>query len=318
MKPSVVVAIVLVLCVYLAPRCKGQERSNSGVKGTTSENQKGRPPAVEVPYQIQNQWIQTETSDREKESPPWYKSPEWVLVIVGIITFFIIGWQSWETRKAANAAIQANAAAKTANSETLAAISRQADLMEGQIKQATKHLTLIERPWISPVAKVAGPLTDDGDRIGISLSVELSNIGKSPSVGMHIKPVVYAQSRARDNNVERKRVCAETLDQAAAAPDSGEIIFPNTSAPAQRWNIGVPKSEIEELSGGKSYVLVIILCVAYRSTLDDSARHYTCVTYHLMGFDPQHPVGGRGLWIGDSVPVERLRLHGDVLGPIAE
>jgi hypothetical protein len=31
-------------------------------------------------------------------------SPEWALVIVGILTFLVIGWQSWETKKAAVAA----------------------------------------------------------------------------------------------------------------------------------------------------------------------------------------------------------------------
>jgi hypothetical protein len=30
-------------------------------------------------------------------------SPEWALVIVGIITFVVIGWQSWETRRSAQA-----------------------------------------------------------------------------------------------------------------------------------------------------------------------------------------------------------------------
>lgn len=34
----------------------------------------------------------------------WYHNPEWVLVIVGAITFAFIGWQSWETRRAARAA----------------------------------------------------------------------------------------------------------------------------------------------------------------------------------------------------------------------
>jgi hypothetical protein len=37
------------------------------------------------------------------QPPHWYQSPEWVLVIVGIITFLFIGWQSWETRRAAEA-----------------------------------------------------------------------------------------------------------------------------------------------------------------------------------------------------------------------
>ena len=35
----------------------------------------------------------------------WYSRPEWVLVIVGIGTALVVGWQSSETRRAANAAL---------------------------------------------------------------------------------------------------------------------------------------------------------------------------------------------------------------------
>src|SRR5579863_10189949 len=99
MKPSVVVAVMLAIGIYFSPWCEAQQGPSSGAKGTAAENQKGRPPAVEVPYQIQNQWVQTEAADREKESPAWYKTAEWILVVVGFITFGVIAWQSWETRK---------------------------------------------------------------------------------------------------------------------------------------------------------------------------------------------------------------------------
>jgi hypothetical protein len=36
--------------------------------------------------------------------PKVYSTPEWVLVVVGLITCCVIGWQSWETRKSAQAA----------------------------------------------------------------------------------------------------------------------------------------------------------------------------------------------------------------------
>src|SRR5580692_7231107 len=34
---------------------------------------------------------------------PWYKIPEWWLCILGVPTLGFVGWQSWETRKAAQA-----------------------------------------------------------------------------------------------------------------------------------------------------------------------------------------------------------------------
>jgi len=37
----------------------------------------------------------------------WYKSPEWILVIVGVVTAFVVGWQAYETRRAVSAQIVA-------------------------------------------------------------------------------------------------------------------------------------------------------------------------------------------------------------------
>jgi hypothetical protein len=105
MKPSVVVAVVLAICVYLAPWCEGQKSPNPDTKNTGADNKKGHPPAVSIPYEIQNQWIETEGSGGKKESPPWYKSPVWLLVIVGVIAFSVVAWQSWETRRSVSAII---------------------------------------------------------------------------------------------------------------------------------------------------------------------------------------------------------------------
>jgi hypothetical protein len=45
--------------------------------------------------------VHTET---KIETPHWYQTPEWILVIVTSITAFFIGWQSLETRRAAETA----------------------------------------------------------------------------------------------------------------------------------------------------------------------------------------------------------------------
>jgi hypothetical protein len=129
-KPSVIVAVALAVGICFAPRCEGQQRPAGGAQPTAK---KSDPPAApSVPYEIENQWIYTETQPTEKQSPQGDETPEWALVIVGIITFGVIGWQSWETRKTANAAIEANAESKQANTETLAEVRRQANLMEQQ------------------------------------------------------------------------------------------------------------------------------------------------------------------------------------------
>jgi hypothetical protein len=53
-------------------------------------------------------FVNNETSYPIKETtstkpPPWYTSPEWWLCILGVPTLGFIGWQAWETRKAAEA-----------------------------------------------------------------------------------------------------------------------------------------------------------------------------------------------------------------------
>jgi hypothetical protein len=152
----VIVTIALAIGIYFAPRCEGQQRSRPGAKGPATENHKGRPPAVEVPYQIQNQWVQTEATAREKESPPWYKSSEWVLVIVGTGTFLVIGWQSWETRSAAQAA-KASVAAMIASERSWIVIRVESHAQNEIIfraanvgKTAATIISVWSKPLIAP------------------------------------------------------------------------------------------------------------------------------------------------------------------------
>jgi hypothetical protein len=45
----------------------------------------------------------TEQNTTDEKTLHWYASPEWVLVIVGSLTFLFVGWQAYETRRAADA-----------------------------------------------------------------------------------------------------------------------------------------------------------------------------------------------------------------------
>jgi hypothetical protein len=116
MKPALIITIVLAFVVYFAPRSKTDEYSQK--KGQTSSDQ--RPSALTavaaLTKQNQQNRPQNNKTTAQAQSPRWYESPEWVLVIVGAITAFVIGWQSWEARKAAEASREAaNAALHQAN-----------------------------------------------------------------------------------------------------------------------------------------------------------------------------------------------------------
>ena len=101
---------MLAMSVYFAPRCEAQ---NGSAKDADTPHQKTNqaPPPAPVPYQVNNQWISAEAQSPGNQSPRWYKSPEWILVVVGCVTFLVIGWQSFETRRAATATRDAAIAA---------------------------------------------------------------------------------------------------------------------------------------------------------------------------------------------------------------
>jgi hypothetical protein len=80
------------------PTCDGQDRSKAAAKKSAQKTEQPTPSGVPAPNQV-NYWIGVGKS----ESVPWCKSSDKLLVIVGIITFLVIGWQSYETRKAATA-----------------------------------------------------------------------------------------------------------------------------------------------------------------------------------------------------------------------
>lgn len=82
------------------------------------------------------------------ESPHWYASPEWLLVIVGIATCVVIGWQSIATSQAARAAEDSAKAARDAieaNTQQFAAENRPWVFIE---KEPTREK--IDEPYIAP------------------------------------------------------------------------------------------------------------------------------------------------------------------------
>ena len=96
---------VTIACVFLALLIlfAGFVAGSPDYNGDCRDAQSPKQSAVVLTGQSRNS-----PSDRaDCGSPKWYaalKRPEWLLVTVGIVTFIVIGWQSWETRKSADAA----------------------------------------------------------------------------------------------------------------------------------------------------------------------------------------------------------------------
>jgi len=127
---------------------------------------------VPVPYSIENQWIQTEAQHRESEPPPWYRSPEWVLVIVGCITAIFIAWQSLETRHAARAGQKA-AEAALANAKAII----------GAERSWITVLPYIWSPTLYPRWEAGDPIPESGvlSPVFHKLPVQIKNTGRTPA-----------------------------------------------------------------------------------------------------------------------------------------
>jgi hypothetical protein len=101
MRPALIAAMILAAFINFSARSKAQQSPTPGEKNTQTETSLDR----QSPSSAQNTESPTEKTEFAKTEPTrWYTSPEWVLVIVGIITCGFIGWQSYATQIAAQAA----------------------------------------------------------------------------------------------------------------------------------------------------------------------------------------------------------------------
>jgi hypothetical protein len=97
---------MLILCV-LAVGMSGQPNHAKNPKDGIAQNQ--QPPSTAT-YTYDSNCCTTQASHKRDDKPAkWYaslKDPNWWVVIVTALTGAFIGWQAWETRKAAGATIK--------------------------------------------------------------------------------------------------------------------------------------------------------------------------------------------------------------------
>lgn len=126
----------------------------------------------------QNSSHETAKSAETQLAPHWYQNPEWILVIVGTITFAFIGWQSAETRRAARAAEKAigpatqSAQAAFRNASALIN-SERAWVMDDLYFQPNQTVVFVESRGI-------GQEPFDGSAVEVVLKCR--NAGRSPAL----------------------------------------------------------------------------------------------------------------------------------------
>jgi hypothetical protein len=102
MLKKTVMATVSTLLAAVA--LSAQPNKDAGKKETPTSDK--HPPVILATPSHQNNG-EADTAKPKTDTPASHtplKDPNWVLVIVGSITCIVIAWQSWETRKAAQAA----------------------------------------------------------------------------------------------------------------------------------------------------------------------------------------------------------------------
>lgn len=171
MKLALIATIVLAATIHLPPGSEAQQRpSRIGQDAQTKSRPSGQQPAG------QNNGACSATETQTTSSQPLHgdESPQWALVFVGIATCLFIGWQSWETRRAAEA--------NRTNAEVLWA-SQRAQLVVGARGDATEDLMSAEpkvrmvlsnkgmtpaydvsyETWIEVVTSLAGDFTPNAE-----------------------------------------------------------------------------------------------------------------------------------------------------------
>jgi hypothetical protein len=148
----------------------------------------------------------------------WYRIPEWWLCILGLPTLVFVGWQSWETRKAA----QATRESAISVSKQSVLMEKQAAQMEAQTKELSRqnrNILHAERAWVVESIKFLDDIPRrqaSGGGVMTAL-VTFKNIGRQPAFLKLLQTRFQSSERLPDNPEFRT---SETIsDGFMLAPD---------------------------------------------------------------------------------------------------
>jgi hypothetical protein len=119
-----ILAIVLSFGIYLSPRAEAQ---NYPQNSTQKSPDNCLPCAI---YSTANNGTTDKAQSPQDKSPKWYKSPEWMLVVVGVITFFVMGRQSIHIKRSAEATRDSVKLQELAYSQWVAIANWRVDFVE--------------------------------------------------------------------------------------------------------------------------------------------------------------------------------------------
>jgi hypothetical protein len=280
MKPAMIVAIALAFAVNFAPRSEAQKSSNKAAQKRTQES---KPSSVTF---VDNHWCEAQQQPAQDNTPKWYQSPEWILVIVGIITFLVVGYQSWATKRAA-----------VATESYVEAVKEQTPLFRQSAEAALGNATAVidsERAWI--VADPETPPPFEKDHI-TRLVCRLRNVGKTPARIMEVAERVFVANE-KCPLPENPEYLPQNIHR--SSPKGGALMAPNVTMTRL---LNVYPSEMGQVERGES-ILYVYGYVIYRDVFSQQ-EHRT--DYGFIFNTPNTPMGG-----GD--PVTRMFFMSDLPG----
>jgi hypothetical protein len=171
----------------------------------------------------------------------------------------------------------------------------------------TAHDTLIasNRPWMNAEMHVIGPLAFNDAGANIPVSYKLINVGHSPAMKVWADVELYLPlNPQRDTEVERIRLCGETIKQSI---NMGQTVFPGADTTGEVTTAVNPEAIQKAGTYNKSSVNAsIIVCIAYQSTIEKDVWHTTGIVYDLWKVDER---GVRfAITPGKDVPLASLRF----------
>jgi hypothetical protein len=193
----------------------------------------------------------------DADQPKWHARPDWWLVGIALVTGCIICWQSWETRKAAEAAL----------------------------KQAN-HMVASERAWI--LVDIGEPESDDHapDFMGrFWIRPVIRNSGKTIAKITKIRAVI----RLNGSGERLPYVPEYPLGQGFDS-DKWNLYGMNLvlapDAPTQPFKLVLSSDEFEQVKTGQRFLYVHGF-IDYSDFLDEQRRTAFCYYYAVQGvFDP--------------------------------
>ena len=191
---------------------------------------------------------------------------------------------------------------------------KSADAAKSAADTAAKQLEMAERPWVSVEMKIVTPFVFDSIGAGVGLQATLKNTGHSPAARVWAEAEMLPTMPA-DVLAERDRYCNETKAHSAANARIGDTIFPEEHT-SQPWAMYIKRADAKRVYDQTGFISpVIIACVVYRSTFNDSVFMTSKIrTVFWTTPEGRGPESTFKFVDNSSIPMERLGLLANTIG----